>query len=137
MPVNTTQIEARRIITKKSDAITRFYPGGVPFQVGDKTTLFLDTDQGPREYAQVTIKTLRPCSLDQRRKDEGLAAGEGFGHPVSWEKNLRSLYGSVIDAGASSERLMRVRFDVDKVMTDPEKAPEPKFDPDQLDARGQ
>ena len=121
MPVNTTTIEARRIINRKADAITRLYPGGCPFQVGDKTALYTEVDGAQKEYAFVTVKSLRPCSLAERRKDEGMAEAEGFSHPTSWETNLRSLYGGALDANPSKRKLMRVRFQVDKMMPELEK----------------
>ncbi len=114
---------------RKADAITRFYPGGAPFQVGDKTKLFVDTKDGPQEYAFVTIKTLRPCSLAARRSDEGMAEAEGFAHPTSWEKNLRTLYGSALDKTAKHDKLTRVRFQIDKIVGEPEKVEAVKPNP--------
>lgn len=119
MPITTTEVESRRILAKKADAITRVVRGGnTPYSPGQRETLWLTNPKSGDlvKYANVTIKTVRPCTLDERidgPQAEALAEGEGFGHPTSWEKNLNELYGGAI---SGDSELVRVRFDVDSLV---------------------
>jgi hypothetical protein len=119
MPITVTRAEAQKIIKNKADAITRWYRNGnCQYKAGQKETLYLEDEGKMIPVAYVTIKTLRPCSLDSRGAGnlaEELANGEGFGHPSSWERNLRSIYGEVLDNDTDKQMLTRIRFDVDKL----------------------
>lgn len=108
MPIMTTEIEAKRIVQKRSNAITR-KGHHTSYVIGQKDMLTLDDEP----FAAVTIKSIRPCTMAERTDgddSEELAAGEGFTHVESWLANQRSIYGSV------GESLIRITFDVERLM---------------------
>ncbi len=113
MPTMTTMIETKKILSGKSDGITRLLRQGCPYQPGQNLLLAYDEpvthNQVP--YAMVQIRSIRPGSVGERKHDDRLAKMEGFTNGSAWYNHFRKLYG---DSDPSAQ-CHRIQFTVIKL----------------------
>lgn len=115
MPLTCSQIETKSIIDGSSDGVTRMYPTGCPHQPGTQIILTSRFLAGHRDqdlaFARVTVKSIRPETVERREKDDKLAKMEGFTSGREWAIYFRKMYGPV----AGGQECFRLQFRIDKM----------------------
>lgn len=96
MPLSTTRYETGKLMNGQAEGVTRMYLSGCPHKPGDEVILsskFLDGSGEDKGYAAATIKSVRPCTVDERKRDDRLAKLDGFPNGPSWYGHFERMYG--------------------------------------------
>lgn len=125
--ITLTGAEAIGIVRKRCKSVTRRM-SKCPYEIGTKAVARVESEGEILPYAELTIKTVRPIMLKDITID--MAKADGFSSVEGLKLNLLKLYGS-IDASAE---VVRIGFDVDKMLTEKEKQDVRKSPFDAIDA---
>lgn len=112
--ITLTNAEAISIVRKRCKSVTRRM-AKCPYEIGSKAVARVDSEGKILPYAELTIKTIRTILLKDITLD--MAKADGFSSVEGLKLNLMKMYGS-IDANAE---VVRIGFDVDKMLTEKEK----------------
>jgi len=114
MPTMTTLIETKRILSGSSDAVTRFFHNGCPYQIKQSIVLSYEKP-GTRDhvpYAIAQIKSIRPESVAARKSNDKLAKMEGFTNATAWFNHFSTLYGA---SNYGHKECHRIQFNIIKL----------------------
>lgn len=115
LAITLTDAEAYGVLRKRCRALSRRMVN-CPYEIGSTIVARVREGEGTRPYALLTVKTVRPMTVGEVTED--LAKGEGFSGLPAWLINQNSLYG----AGSDSVSIVRIGFDVERMLTEAQQA---------------
>jgi len=113
LAITLTETEAYSIVRRRCKALSRRMVA-CPYEVGTQIVARVREGENTRPYALLTVKTVRPMTVGE--VTDTLATLEGFSGLPAWGLNQAKIYGG--DAGSSGISIVRIGFDVDKMLTE-------------------
>ena len=115
LAITLTDAEAYGVLRKRCKAVSRRMVN-CPYEIGSTIVARVREGEGTRPYAVLTVKTVRSMTVDALTEE--LAKGEGFSGLPAWGINQNSLYG----ASNGSTAIVRIGFDVERMLTEAQNA---------------
>ena len=113
LAITLTDAEAYSIVRRRCKALSRRMVA-CPYEIGSTIVARVREGETTRPYALLTVKTIRSMTVGE--VTETLAVSEGFSGLPAWGLNQAKIYGG--DAGSSGVAVVRIGFDVEKMLTE-------------------